>query len=100
MFDIHKTMIKSFANKRTAAIFKGLYVKGVAGDLQRRVHVKLLLIEHAIDVGDLRTPPGNKLEKLSGDRRGEYSIRVNRQWRICFKWEDGNAENVEMVDYH
>ena len=100
MFDILKSMIKSFASKRTAAIFKGLYVKGIASDLQRRAHIKLLLIEHANDVDDLRIPPGNKLEKLSGDRRGEYSIRVNRQWRICFHWVEGNAENVELVDYH
>lgn len=61
---------------------------------------KLLVLDGAISLEDLRIPPGNRLEKLRGDRSGQYSVRVNDQWRVCFRWVDGNAEDVEIVDYH
>jgi death on curing protein len=69
-------------------------------DVQRRAHRKLLLLNAARSLADLRVPPGNRLERLSGDRAGQYSIRVNEQWRICFRWERGDAHDVEVSDYH
>ncbi len=69
-------------------------------DIQRVVYRKLLMLDAAIDIEDLRIPPANRLEKLSGNRVGQYSIRVNKQYRLCFYWENGFALNVEMVDYH
>lgn len=68
--------------------------------LQRVALRKLVILDAAEQRGDLRSPPGNRLEKLSGDRAGEYSIRVNDQWRLCFRWSDGHAHDVELVDYH
>lgn len=93
-------MIRSFENKDTERIWHELYVKGVDRTLQRAALRKLELIHAARDVEDLRIPPGNRLEQLVGDRRGQHSIRVNAQWRICFIWREGGAENVELVDYH
>lgn len=93
-------MIRSFGNKDTERIWLELYVKGVDRTLQRAALRKLELIHAARDVEDLRIPPGNRLEQLVGDRRGQHSIRVNAQWRICFIWREGGAENVELVDYH
>ncbi len=93
-------MIRSFGNKDTERIWHELYVKGVDRILQRAALRKLELIHAARDVEDLRIPPGNRLEQLVGDRRGQHSIRVNAQWRICFIWREGGAENVELVDYH
>ena len=93
-------MIRSFADKRTAAIFAGLVVHGLSGELQQRARNKLLAIDAAAALGDLRVPPGNRLEALRGDRKGQHSIRVNRRWRICFAWHDGDAGDVEIVDYH
>lgn len=93
-------MIRSFGNKDTERIWHELYVKGVDRTLQRAALRKLELIHAARDVEDLRVPPGNRLEQLVGDRRGQHSIRVNAQWRICFIWREGGAENVELVDYH
>ena len=75
-------------------------VSGFPYDVQRRAQSKLMMLNNATDLGDLRTPPGNRLEALSGDRRGQHSIRVNRQWRICFVWRDGDAYEVEIIDYH
>ncbi len=69
-------------------------------DILKKARIKLLLLDAAIRVEDLREPPSNRLEGLKGDRAGQYSIRINRQWRICFDWNDGSAENVEIVDYH
>ena len=69
-------------------------------DIQRVVYRKLLMLDAAIDIEDLRIPPANRLEKLSGNRVGQYSIRINKQYRLCFYWENGFALNVEMVDYH
>ncbi|WP_158046934.1 type II toxin-antitoxin system RelE/ParE family toxin [Skermanella pratensis] len=93
-------MIKTFADKGTAALFQGHFLKGMPADIQRRALVKLVLIDTAVTVEDLRVPPGNRLEALRGDRQGQYSIRVNGQWRICFVWKDGDAFEVEIVDYH
>jgi toxin HigB-1 len=93
-------VIKSFADKRTAAVFAGFVVKAVPNQIQNRARAKLLAIDAAKQPDDLRVPPGNRLEALHGDRRGQYSIRINEQWRICFEWREGAAWNVEIVDYH
>ena len=93
-------MIESFADKRTAAIFAGLHVKGLPGELQGVMRRKLLVIDAAGVLDTLRVPPGNMLEALKGSRKGQHSIRVNQQWRICFRWRTGNAHDVEIVDYH
>lgn len=93
-------MIRSFASKDTELIWHEQYVKGVDRTLQRATLRKLELIHAARDVEDLRIPPGNRLERLVGSRHGQHSIRVNAQWRLCFVWREGGAENVELVDYH
>ena len=93
-------MIRSFVSKDTERILHERYIKGVDRTIQRATLRKLELIHAANVVEDLRVPPGNRLERLAGDRRGQYSIRVNAQWRICFVWRDGGAEDVELVDYH
>jgi toxin HigB-1 len=93
-------VIRSFADKRTAAVFAGFVVKALPNQLQNRARAKLLAIDAAKRPDDLRVPPGNRLEVLQGDRRGQYSIRINEQWRICFEWREGAAWNVEIVDYH
>lgn len=93
-------MIKSFANKYTAAIFAGYAVLGLPAQIQRRAQAKLIAIDAAGRLDDLRVPPGNRLEALRGDRRGQHSVRVNEQWRICFVWRDGDAWEVDIVDYH
>lgn len=94
-----KALIHSFADKDTRAVFEGEASKKVPKEVQRRAQRKLTMIYHAADILDLKTPPGNKLEKLSGDRQGQHSIRVNERWRICFTWNRG-AYDVEIVDYH
>ena len=93
-------MIRSFADKRTAALFAGYSVKAVPNQIQGRARAKLLAVDAAKELDDLRVPPGNRLEALHGDRRGQHSIRVNDQWRICFEWREAAASNVEIVDYH
>jgi proteic killer suppression protein len=93
-------VIKSFADKRTAALFAGYSVKAVPNQIQGRARAKLLAVDAAKELDDLRVPPGNRLEALHGDRRGQHSIRVNDQWRICFEWREVAAWNVEIVDYH
>jgi toxin HigB-1 len=92
-------VIKTFANKRTAALSLGRYVKGLH-DVAERAKQKLDLIDSAASLAFLRVPPGNRLEALVGNRAGQHSIRVNDQWRICFRWRDGNAYDVEFCDYH
>jgi toxin HigB-1 len=94
------SVIKSFADKRTAALFAGYSVKAVPNQVQGRARAKLLAVDAAKELDDLRVPPGNRLEALHGDRRGQHSIRVNDQWRICFEWREAAARNVEIVDYH
>ncbi|MCF1740764.1 type II toxin-antitoxin system RelE/ParE family toxin [Paradevosia shaoguanensis] len=91
-------MIRSFASKDTERLFDDEFVKAYAG-FERQARRKLLLLHTAQNLNDLRVPPGNRLEALKGDRAGQYSIRINDQWRICFRW-DGGAHDVEIVDYH
>jgi proteic killer suppression protein len=93
-------MIRSFRDKETEQLFRRERVKKLPPPVQRRALRKLLVVDAAESVDDLRVPPGNRLEKLSGDREGQYSIRVNDQWRICFYWDDGDARDVEITDYH
>ncbi|MDF7673538.1 type II toxin-antitoxin system RelE/ParE family toxin [Acetobacteraceae bacterium ESL0709] len=93
-------MIDSFADKRAAAIWRGELPKGFPVQIAQTVRRKLRMIHAAQNVQDLRAPPGNRLEALQGDRAGQYSIRVNAQFRICFIWRDGKAHQVEIVDYH
>ncbi len=93
-------MIKTFANKETSAAFQGLAVKRLPVDIRGRIRSKLQQLNASLTLDDLRIPSGNRLESLKGDRVGQYSIRINDQWRICFVWQDGNAYAVEIVDYH
>jgi proteic killer suppression protein len=93
-------MIQSFRDKQTQRIFNRERRVKLARALQRVALRKLLLLDAAQSPEDLRAPPGNRLERLTGDREGQYSIRINDQWRICFRWEGGNAHDVEIVDYH
>lgn len=93
-------MIRSFKDKRTRSIDDGSIRKGFPADLVRRAQQLLTLLDAAKDLSDLRSPPGNRLEKLGGDREDQYSIRINIQWRICFVWTDAGPENVEITDYH
>lgn len=93
-------MIKTFFDRKSAAIFLGQFVKGIPGEITLRTRKRLIQIHHAQRVEDLYLPPSNRLEKLSGDRNGQWSVRVNDQWRVCFYFVDGNAFDVEIVDYH
>ena len=93
-------MIRSFRDKDTERVFERERTRKFSGALGRSALRKLLLLDAAETLQDLLSPPGNRLERLSGDRRGQYSIRVNDQWRICFRWQRGNATDVEIVDYH
>ncbi|MEY2343254.1 type II toxin-antitoxin system RelE/ParE family toxin [Acidithiobacillus sp. IBUN Pt1247-S3] len=93
-------MIMSFADKQTAAVFAGLKVRRFGAELLRMAQRKLAQLHRAGRIEDLAVPPGNRLEKLSGDRNGQWSMRINDQWRICFVWRDSNAWDVEIVDYH
>jgi proteic killer suppression protein len=93
-------MILSWANSETETIWNGRFSKLLPNNIQRTAKRKLIQIHSAIALTDLRVPPGNRLEKLLGDRKDEWSIRINEQWRICFLWENGNALNVGIVDYH
>ena len=93
-------MIRSFASKATSEIWNAEQSRSLPPDIQNRVRRKLRMINNAGVLQDLRQPPNNRLEKLGGRRSGQFSIRVNDQWRICFRWQDGNAYDVEVVDYH
>ncbi len=93
-------MIRSFRDKLTRSIDDGSVRKGFPADVVRRAQQLLVLLDAAKDLNDLRSPPGNRLEKLSGDRQGQYSIRINSQWRICFVWTEAGPEHVEITDYH
>ena len=93
-------MIKSFGDQRTEDLFHGRTIRKLPADLQRTALRKLTMVNAAHRIEDLRIPPGNRLEKLSGNRAGQYSIRINDQWRICFVWRSGDAYDVEIVDYH
>jgi proteic killer suppression protein len=93
-------MIKSFRDKQTEQIFARQFSRRFPQNLHRIAWRKLTMLDAAEQLGDLRVPPGNRLEKLSGDRAGKYSIRINDQWRVCFRWKDGNVYDVEITDYH
>lgn len=93
-------MIKSFSDKQTQLIFHGRRSRRLPGEIQQRAFRKLVQLDGAESLDDLRIPPSNHLEMLRGDRAGEHSIRINRQWRICFVWKDRDAYAVEITDYH
>ena len=93
-------MIRSFSDRETQHIWEGRRSKKLPSDIQQVARRKLRMLNNAQNLDDLKAPPGNRLEILRGDRKGQHSIRINRQWRICFTWDDGNALNVEIVDYH
>ncbi len=93
-------MIHSFRDKNTAKVFDRQPVRRWGPDLQRAALRKLRMLNAATTLDDLRALPGNRLEKLLGDRVGEWSIRVDGQWRLCFRWQDGGAHDVELIDYH
>ena len=93
-------VIRSFADRRTKAFFEGVPIKGVAPGLARRTRMKLQQLDAATDLRFLRVPPGNRLEMLRGGRAGQWSIRINDQLRLCFRFQDGDAHEVEFVDYH
>jgi len=93
-------VIRSFKGRNAESVFIGKRVRGLSADIQQRARRKLRMLDAALDLQDIRTPPSNRLEKLKGDRIGQYSIRVNSQWRICFSWRNGGATGVEIVEYH
>jgi proteic killer suppression protein len=93
-------VIRSFRGAQTEKVFRRQRSRRFSAALQRQAHRKLLLLHAARRLDELRVPPGNRLEALSGNRKGQHSIRVNDQWRICFRWEDNDAHDVEICDYH
>lgn len=93
-------MIRSFRNKETERIWQGQQSRKFPGDVQDRALRKLRQLDASLTLEDLRNPPSNRLEALRADRAGQWSIRINDQWRICFRWSDGEAHDVEIVDYH
>ena len=93
-------MIKGFADRDTQRLFQREPVRRFPSNLLRVMLRKLVALDAADSLDDLRVPPGNRLEKLKAGRAGQYSIRVNNQWRVCFGWKDGDAHDVEIVDYH
>jgi toxin HigB-1 len=106
LLDINKqkvyylTMIRSFRCNETEKIFRRESSRKFPGDIQERAFMKLNAIDAAVEIQDLRFPPSNRLQALKGNRKGQWSIRINDQWRICFKWLDGHAEDVAIEDYH
>ncbi len=93
-------MLQSFGDKDTERVWRRIVIRRFHGDLQRIALRKLAILDAAEAIADLRIPPGNRLEKLSGDRAGQYSIRINDQWRICFRWTKAGPEEVTITDYH
>jgi len=93
-------VIKSFADKETEKLFVRQFSRKLPPEIQRHARRKLEVLNVAKALSDLRVPPGNRLERLAGNRRGQHSIRINERWRICFVWEEGDAYQVEVVDYH
>ncbi len=93
-------MIRSFRDSETEDVFNRLPARRLPSDILRVARRKLLILDAAESLGDLRIPPGNRLERLAGERQGQYSIRINVRWRICFGWREGDAYDVEIVDYH
>ncbi|WP_049456580.1 type II toxin-antitoxin system RelE/ParE family toxin [Stenotrophomonas maltophilia] len=92
-------MIRTYADKDTEGIAKGRKVKALA-QIERQIQRKLVYLNSAVALQDLKAPPGNRLEALKGNRKGQYSIRINDQYRICFTWKDGDVYDVEVTDYH
>ncbi|PBJ84284.1 plasmid maintenance system killer protein [Lysobacteraceae bacterium NML93-0399] len=93
-------MIRSFVDREAEKIWSGIRSRRLPADIQQVARRKLRMLNAAAQLDDLRIPPANRLEALKGTRRGQYSIRINDQWRICFRWEDGDVAGVEIVDYH
>ena len=93
-------MIKNFKCKETAKIFDRCFSKKLPTQIQKEAYKKLLMLDASTDIEDLKIPPSNRLEKLSGDRKGQFSIRINKKYRICFRYEGHQASDVEIVDYH
>ena len=93
-------MIRTFADKETEKIWYGHASRRLPADIQAVARRKLRMVNNADSLADLRIPPANRLEALKGERKGQYSIRINDQWRICFRWSEGDALGVEIVDYH
>ncbi len=93
-------MIRSFRDKEAQKIFQRVHSSKLPSDLQRVALRKLRMLHRAQTLADLRVPPANRLERLRGKREGQYSIRINDQWRICFRWESGDVHDVDIVDYH
>ncbi len=93
-------MIRDFADKEAEKVWNGTSSRRLPADMQAVARRKLRMLNNAATLDDLRIPPANRLEALKGDRKGQYSIRINDQWRVCFRWKDGDAHEVEIVDYH
>ncbi len=93
-------MIKNFADKETEKLFQRQRSRSLPVEIQRKARMKLEILDAAEKLDDLKVPPGNRLEGLSGNREGQHSIRINQQWRICFRWKNGDCYDVEIVDYH
>ena len=93
-------MLKSFGDRATERVFNRVSARRWSTQVQRAALKKLLILDAAEELADLRVPPGNRLEKLRGDRQGQYSIRINDQWRLCFRWKAGHVHDVTIVDYH
>ncbi len=93
-------MIINFDSKETEKVWNGFVSKKLPTDIQSLARRKLRILNNAVNLNDLRIPPNNRLEALKGDKKGFFSIRINNQWRICFKWQNGNASSVKIIDYH
>ena len=93
-------VIRTFSCKETERLFRGFTVRVVPPDILRRARTKLLVLHSATNLDDLKSPPGNRLEALTGDRKGQHSVRINQQYRLCFRWSEQGAEDVEITDYH
>ena len=93
-------MLKSFRDRETEKIWQGTLSRRLPHDIQQTARRKLRVLNNVRSLDDLRAPPSNRLEALKGDRKGQHSIRINDQWRICFVWKDGDAHDIEIVDYH
>lgn len=93
-------MIRSFADRESERIWHGTPSRRLPADIQQVARRKLRMLNSAATLEDLRIPPANRLEAMKGDRRGQHSIRINDRWRVCFRWKDGDAHDVEIIDYH
>ena len=94
------SMITNFKCSETEKIFNGIQSRKLPANIQNVARRKLRMLNNSVNLDDLRIPPANRLESLEGKRKGQHSIRINKQWRVCFVWNNGNPEKVEIVDYH